>query len=147
MTDTKIANNLKQIILRIIEANAVYLGFGVTFVMLNLFNAFPQILNSDFSLNVMYSTIIAPPTILILTAQTMNICLFYKLDKNELLKQKQEPISKTVLTVCRSICLLTTLVVGIVLFQFDVQLSAPLMNWLVGYVVIWMVAQMVISEM
>lgn len=147
MTDTKQANQLRQIILNSIKFNIVYLAAGVTVVMLNLVSAFPQILNSDFSLNVMYSAIIAPPTILILIAQTMNICLFYKLDKNELLKQKQKPVSKTALTICRSIYLLTTLVVGIVLFQFDVQLSAPWMNWLVGYVVVWMVAQIVIVDL
>lgn len=147
MTDTKITNHLKQIIFNSLKFNVVYLAAGVTVVMLNLVSAFPQILNSDYAINTMCSTIIVPPTILILTAQTMNICLFYKLDKNELLKQKQEPISKTVLTVCRSICLLTTLVVGIVLFQFDVQLSAPLMNWLLGYIIVWMVAQMVTVEL
>lgn len=146
MTEIKTAKQLRKIILNSIEFNFVYLGFGATFVLLNLFNAFPQILNSNYALNLMYATIMLPPAVMILIAQIMNVCLFFRIENGEL-KQQQREISKTTLTVCRSVCLLMTLAVGAVLIEFDIQLSKPVMDWLFGYVVLWMAAEMVFVEM
>lgn len=146
MTDIKIANQLRQIILNSIKFNIVYLTAGITVMMLNLVSVFPQILNSNYVLNLMYATIMLPPAVMILIAQIMNVCLFFRIEDGEL-KQQHREISKTTLTICRSVCLLMTLAVGAVLIEFDIQLSKPVMDWLFGYVVLWMAAEMVFVEM
>lgn len=137
MTDAKQANNLKQIILNSLKFNVVYLAAGVTVVALNLLNFYPQIINSDYAINTMYSTIIVPPTILMLTVQIINICLFYRIKGGEL-KQKQRLISKTTLTICKSVYFIIVILVSAALLGINLWLNLPIMGWLTSYTFVWM---------
>lgn len=137
MTDTKQANQLRQIILNSIKFNIVYLAAGVTVMMLNLVSVFPQILNSNYVLNLMYATIMLPPAVMILIAQIMNVCLFFRIENGEL-KQKQRPISKTTLTICKSVYFIIVILVSAALLGINLWLNLPIMGWLTSYTFVWM---------
>lgn len=136
MTDIKQANQLKQIIFNSIKFNIVYLAAGVTVVALNLLNFYPQIINSDYAINTMYSTIIAPPVVVIITAMIIKITLFGWNDFN--LKNKQKAITKNILTICKSVYFVIVISIGTVLLGINLWSNLLIVGWLAGYTFVWM---------
>ena len=85
----------------------------------------------------MYSTIIAPPIILILTVQIINIWFFYRIKDGEL-KQKQKPILKTTLTICKSVYFIIVILVSAALLGINLWSNLSIVGWLASYIFVWM---------